>query len=173
MPINITQVIAFLPDLILIFISGTACLYCYLLNRRLTKLNNLDTGLGATIVTLTRAIENTYKAAQDAQSSTQDAVDTLNELLKKSSEALPEAERLSEALDRSYERARDRQELLEYSIEVSLEKAVSRAESTANELLKAVAEIKKKDFAAAITRTAQIPPTNTPTVQPLKRKPAS
>jgi len=57
----------YVTDIILIFISGSACLYCAALSRRLKKLNNLKTGVGASIVSLTHAIEDTHKANQKAK----------------------------------------------------------------------------------------------------------
>lgn len=166
---NFAQFLSFFPDLILILISGTACLYCYLLNRRLTKLNNLETGLGATIVTLTKAIEETYSAAQSAQASTVAAVDKLNTLLEKSDKTIPQAELLVKALDRSYQRARDRQELLEYSIDVSLDQAVDKAETTAANLLKIVSQIRDIDA----PRRAQRAQASSSSPKTLKKTPAS
>ncbi|MGJ8562352.1 MAG: hypothetical protein ACSHXY_02260 [Alphaproteobacteria bacterium] len=170
MSINPAQILAYLPDMILIFLSAIACLYCYLLNRRLTKLNNLDTGLGATIVTLTKAIEQTYSAAQSAQTSTLEAVQTLNGLIEKSEKLTPDVEHLMQNLERHCERAKDQQDLLEYSIEVSLDRAVSKAETTAVELLRIVSEIKSKEF----YKTAENPDSTssektTSNVRPLKK----
>lgn len=172
---NFTQFLSLFPDIILILISGTACLYCYLLNRRLTKLNNLETGLGATIVTLTKAIEETYSAAQSAQASTVAAVDQLNALLEKSDKTIPQAELLVKALDRSYQRARDRQELLEYSIDVSLDQAVDKAETTAANLLKIVSQIRDIDIPRRVqnAKPKAANQTSDPKTQSLKKKPAS
>lgn len=171
---SFSQFLSFFPDLILILISGTACFYCYLLNRRLTKLNNLETGLGATIVTLTKAIEETYSAAQSSQASTVAAVEKLNALLEKSDVLMPKAELLVKALDRSTQRARDRQELLEYSIDVSLDQAVDKAETTAANLLKIVSQIKDLDInrRAQRSRPAAPKPANASS-EPLKKTSAS
>lgn len=151
-----TQIIAFLPDIILIVISGLACMYCYLLSRRLRKLNNLETGLGASIVTLTRAIEETYKAAQDAQTSTAEAVETLRDLLARSDNLTPKADTIVKDMERSFERARDKQEQLEYSIDVSLARAVDKAETTATGLLQIVSEIHEKDPNRSLSQPAYI-----------------
>ena len=150
------QIIAFIPDIILIVISGLACLYCYLLSRRLRKLNNLETGLGASIITLTRAIEETYKAAQDAQTSTAEAVKTLRDLLERSDNLTPKADTIVKDMERAFERARDKQDQLEYAIDVSLSRAVDKAETTATGLLQIVSEIHEKDASISLSQPAYI-----------------
>lgn len=135
------QFIGFLPDIILILISGLACLYCVLLSRRLKKLHNLEDGVGASILTLTRAIEDTHKAAIEAQTSTQDAVNELRDLLDRAEKALPECETRTEDLEKVIRRAQDRNAEIEYAVEVSLEVAINKAQSTAAHLLDAVSEV--------------------------------
>ena len=150
------QIIAFIPDIILIVISGLACMYCYLLSRRLRKLNNLETGLGASIITLTRAIEGTYKAAQEAQTSTAEAVETLRDLLARSDNLTPRADAIVKGMERSFERARDKQDQLDYAIDVSLARAVEKAETTATGLLQIVSEIHEKDTPVSVPKPSYI-----------------
>jgi len=64
---TLSSLTQYVPDAILILISGSACLYCGLLNRKLKNLNNLKSGVGASIVSLTEAIEQTHQAAQQAE----------------------------------------------------------------------------------------------------------
>ena len=59
-----------LMDIVLIMLVGLAVTYCALLNRRLTKLKDMESGLGGSIVTLTKTIEQTHTAAKDAQGMT-------------------------------------------------------------------------------------------------------
>ncbi len=54
----------FLKDCILIGLCAICALYCLLLSRRLRALSDIRTGLGASIVSLTEAIETTHQASQ-------------------------------------------------------------------------------------------------------------
>lgn len=132
---------SYLPDLVLILISGSACLYCGMLNRRLRKLQNLKTGVGASIVSLTEAINQTNKAAKEAQSSTLQTVETLRHLLAKAESATPKIDALMVQLVRSAENAKDERQLLDIHIDEKLTPTLEKAHVTAAGLLKAVGDI--------------------------------
>ncbi len=139
--VSVSQITANAPDFILILISGLACMYCALLNRRLRNLNNLKTGVGASIVTLTEAIENTHKAAQQAQRSTLEAVATLKDLLETSESATPQIAGLVAELEQARENAKAQRQELENTIEISLAHAITRAQNTASGLLNIISDI--------------------------------
>ncbi len=124
-----------LPDIILILVSGSACLYCGVLNRRLKALHNLKSGVGATIVTLTEAITETNKAAKDAQSSTKDTVETLRKLLIQSDAAAPKLEAKLIELERMCKRAEKYEQTLAADVEDTLKPAVAKARKTAAQIL--------------------------------------
>lgn len=128
-------------DIALILISGFACLYCGLLNRRLRKLQNLKTGVGASIVSLTDAITQTNKAAKDAQSSTLQTVETLRHLLSQAESAAPKIDALIVELVRSTETAQAQKSILDKRIDEDLSPMILKAETTASSLLQAVVDI--------------------------------
>ena len=88
-------------DITLIFISGFAVFYCWLLSRRLKNLQSLETGLGASIVSLTDAIKKTNQAAMEARASTVSTVKTLKDLLREAEDTLPLVEAKLESLRNS------------------------------------------------------------------------
>lgn len=88
-------------DIALIFISGFAVFYCWLLSRRLKNLQNLETGLGGSIVSLTDAIKKTNQAAMEARASTVETVKTLKKLLREAEDTLPQVEAKLESLRNS------------------------------------------------------------------------
>ena len=45
--------LALVKDVILLLVSGVACIYCVMLNQRLKGLSSLKKGVGASIVSLT------------------------------------------------------------------------------------------------------------------------
>jgi len=54
----------FIKDCVLISLCAICALYCLLLSKRLKALSNMKSGLGASIVSLTEAIETTHQASQ-------------------------------------------------------------------------------------------------------------
>ena len=135
--------LALLKDVILLLISGIACLYCVLLNRRLKGLNDLKSGVGASIVSLTQAIKDTHKAAKAAQSSTVESTETLKDLLEQSTEASLRMEAETIALQRNVKRAIAVNAGLQVKVQTDLPDAIQRAQTTASNLLKVVADIEK------------------------------
>lgn len=135
--------LALLKDVILLLISGIACLYCVLLNRRLKGLNDLKSGVGASIVSLTKAIKETHSAAKAAQSSTVESIDVLKELLDKSNEASLRMEAETIALQRNVKRAIAVNAGLQVKVQTDLPEAIEKAQTTASNLLKVVADIEK------------------------------
>ena len=138
---NLGDLAPYLSDIILILISGLACLYCAMLSRRLRKLNNLKTGVGASILSLTQAIEDTHKATQEAQNSTLQTVETLRHLLEKSESAGPKVEALVAELNQASDRAKAQRQQLETLIEQELSNAVGKAQTTASGLLKVASDL--------------------------------
>lgn len=135
--------LALLKDVILLLISGIACLYCVLLNRRLKGLNDLKSGVGASIVSLTKAIKETHNAAKAAQSSTVESIDVLKDLLDKSNEASLRMEAETIALQRNVKRAIAVNAGLQVKVQTDLPEAIEKAQTTASNLLKVVADIEK------------------------------
>ncbi len=130
-------------DIALIFISGFAVFYCWLLSRRLKNLQSLDTGLGASIVSLTDAIKKTNQAAMEARASTVETVKTLKDLLRDAEDALPQIEARLESLRYSQRNAQNKQDELNAILEKSVDPALQNAKATSQSLLQIVTEIKK------------------------------
>lgn len=62
---------ALLADGFLIVASLTACLYCYVLKRRLTNLSDLQGGIGATISQMTASIKDMEESFEEAKRSSE------------------------------------------------------------------------------------------------------
>lgn len=84
--------LSFAPDIFLLLISAIACLFCALLHRRLKRLDDLKSGVGASIVSLTNAIETIHKSAKDTQTTTLEMTTTLRHMLEKAETALTNLE---------------------------------------------------------------------------------
>ena len=90
--------IEFIKDVLLIALVGASALYCWMLSHRLKRLNDLKSGVGASIVTLTEAIERTHSAAATARSELFDAIEEIKGLLE---DAEAKSDRLETAMDRA------------------------------------------------------------------------
>lgn len=73
--------IEFIKDVLLIALCGASAFYCWMLSQRLKKLNNLKSGVGASIVTLTEAIERTHDAAKTSRAELFESIEQIKELL--------------------------------------------------------------------------------------------
>jgi|GEM_PF-2887709 len=134
---------ALVQDVILLFVSGLACVYCILLNRRLKGLNNLKSGVGASIVSLTEAIHNTNNAAQKAQASTVESVKMLRSLIEKAETLSTQLEAVTIDAERRLKPARSLDAALEEKITTTLPNSVMKAQTTASNLLKVVTDIER------------------------------
>ena len=141
-------------DILLVVISGFACFYCWSLSRRLKKLQSLDSGLGGSIVKLTKAIAQTNKAALEARQSTIDTVATLKALLRSAEDTLPQIEARLESLRHSQRAAQNKHDELDAILKKSVDPALKNAHATSQALLRIVSEVQdyerktKKDKAA-------------------------
>jgi len=141
---NIPPLNSWLLDVILILISASACFYCALLSRRLKALNRLDSGVGASIVSLTEAIGKTHDAARDAQSSTLETVKTLRYLLEKSESMGPVLEASMTEVSRSIASVQKLKSELDTTVQEDLSEATLRARKVATNLLKTVATLEAR-----------------------------
>ena len=130
-------------DIILILISASACFYCALMSRRLKALNRLDTGVGASIVSLTEAIGKTHDAAREAQSSTQETVKTLRFLLEKAESMAPVLEASMTEVSRSLSSVQALKKEINTDVNPQLTEATSKAKQMATELLTTVEALEK------------------------------
>ncbi|MGB3457023.1 MAG: hypothetical protein WBA35_11745, partial [Litorimonas sp.] len=133
----------FIKDVLLIALCGAAAVYCWMLSHRLKRLNDLKSGVGASIVTLTEAIERTHDAATTARGELFEAIEEIKTLL---ADADTKSERLETAMDRAdvrileTERAAD---ALGEMVDVHVPEARRKVLKTTEGLLKVMADMKR------------------------------
>ena len=156
---NIADITPHTLDIVLICILGLAILYCAILSRRLQKTHDLKTGVGNSISTLSQAIKSTHQAAQEAQTSTLQTVETLRHLLAKSDSAVPKIEALIIALEQASDNAKLHHRQLDNVVDMTLAPAIDKAQITASGLLKVVSDINRyKETLPAIDNQPQETP---------------
>lgn len=126
-------------DLVLLLVSGSACLYCWLLSRRLKALQDLKKGLGASIVSLSEAISKTSIAAQEARLSASQSADKLTRLLADIDKSVPVVDDLIESIHRSTRRAANETTRMQDDAIATIKPLLDEAKRTANELASVVA----------------------------------
>jgi len=72
---------ALVTDILLLFASGGAFLYCLVLNRRLKALQSTNNGLGAAIASLTKSVRDTKAALKETNALADEAIGRLQPLI--------------------------------------------------------------------------------------------
>ena len=108
---------AFIIDFLLLAASGTACLYCWILSKRLKALTSSDSGIQTGIAALSQSAEEMQGAMAETKDKAAATVTNLEALIAESEKKIPEL-----------------QELLEQITEISTQ-AVGETESAARNLV--------------------------------------
>jgi len=149
MPIEFME-IEFIKDVLLIVLCGASAFYCWMLSQRLKKLNNLKSGVGASIVTLTEAIERTHAAATTARGELLESIDEIKGLLADAEQKSGRLERLMSDSDVKLVEAEQATNALKDMVEIEIPGARRKALKTTEGLLKVMADMKR--FSAAMPR---------------------
>jgi len=86
-------------DAILLLVSGAAGLYCFILSRRLKALQDMKTGIGASILAMTNAIAQLNAASHDSKQQTAMASNQLKSLLQEADQKITHMRALTQALE--------------------------------------------------------------------------
>ncbi len=85
-------------DFMLLAASGSAAVYCFVLNRKLQRLKDTEKGLGATIASMAAAVEQAQSAVAQAKLSSAESVNELAPLVAETREFLPKLTTLAESI---------------------------------------------------------------------------
>lgn len=133
----------FFKDLLLIALCGASAAYCAMLNLRLKKLNDLKSGVGASIVTLTEAIERTHAAATTARAELFESIDEIKGLLESAEAKAMRLEHAMRDADAKIVDAEGANEILRGLVDTDIPSARRKALKTTEDLLKIVSDLKR------------------------------
>lgn len=85
-------------DLILLLASGVATIYCFVLSRRLSRLNDTKNGIGASIASMTHALDQTQQVMAIARNSSLVSIQELTTILEEAERIRPEIKALLEQI---------------------------------------------------------------------------
>jgi chromosome segregation ATPase len=94
-------------DFILLAASGAAAVYCFVLSKRLKKLNDMKNGLGASIASMSQTLDQTQQVLALAKRSSVESIERLSALLEEAERLTPELSQLMDALGELSEIAAD------------------------------------------------------------------
>jgi chromosome segregation ATPase len=94
-------------DFILLAASGAAAVYCFVLSKRLKKLNDMKNGLGASIASMSQTLDQTQQVLALAKRSSVESIERLSALIEEAERLTPELSQLMDALGELSEIAAD------------------------------------------------------------------
>lgn len=84
---------------VLLLVSGAACIYCFVLSKRLKRLNDTRKGIGASIVEMSAALSQTQHTLKMAREASVESIDRLTALIEDAEKKIPEVSELIDTLD--------------------------------------------------------------------------
>ena len=87
--------------------SGAATVYCFVLSRRLSRLNDTKSGLGASIASMSQALDQTQQTLNFARASSIDVIQKLTSAIEEADRVRPEIGKLTDELSALAELAVD------------------------------------------------------------------
>ena len=90
---------ALISDVFVFGAAAAAALYCFILSRRIKKLNDLDKGLGGAIASFSANVEQLEQALKTARTATDVSLSELSEICHKSEVSARRLELLLATLD--------------------------------------------------------------------------
>lgn len=149
--------IEFIKDILLIVLCGASAFYCWMLSQRLKKLNDLKSGVGASIVTLTEAIERTHAAATTARGELFESIKEIKGLLADAENKAARLETIMAESDVKVVEAEQATTALKLVVDIEIPGARRKALKTTEGLLKVMADMKR--LSAAMPRVVSSQPT--------------
>ncbi|MGJ8560736.1 MAG: hypothetical protein ACSHX3_10910 [Litorimonas sp.] len=161
--------IEFIKDILLIVLCGASAFYCWMLSQRLKKLNDLKSGVGASIVTLTEAIERTHAAATTARGELFESIEEIKGLMADAESKAARLERIMTDCDVKVVEAEQATNTLKQIVEIEIPGARRKALKTTEGLLKVMADMKRHTAAMPRVVSSQTGPIDTATSAPTRR----
>ena len=130
-------------NMLLAALCAASCVYCALLSGRLKRLNDMKSGVGASILSLTKAIEQTHLAARRSKTDVQDALADLQSLIDDAEAAIGRLEAKKMELSSTMAKAERTSDMLEDVVHKQAPMAIRKTLKTTESLLKVVTDISR------------------------------
>lgn len=117
---------------VLLFVSGAAFIYCFVLAKRLKRLNDTKDGIGASILEMTTALSHTQQTLRLARQASIEGIDRLTALIEDAENKIPEIAELISALEEMSEIALE-------DLDVATKRGLSAIDERTDEAIEIVA----------------------------------
>ncbi len=126
---------ALIIDFLLLAASGSACFYCWVLNKRLKSLTGAKDGINVGIAALSQSAQEMQAAMAETKTAAGNTVFELQELLARADATVPELRQLLEKIDGISAQAADDAEKAANNFVDILEPHIEEAKTAARTLL--------------------------------------
>ncbi len=151
---------ALIIDFLLLAASGTACLYCWILSKRLKALTSSDSGIQTGIAALSQSAEEMQGAMVDTKDTAAATVSRLEELIAESEKKMPELQELIEQITEVSTQAVGETETAARNLVEILSPYIEDAKNSATLLLNSLEAAEQSTPSAPTETVAEIiPPT--------------
>jgi ABC-type transporter Mla subunit MlaD len=140
---------ALIIDFLLLAASGTACLYCWILSKRLQALTNSKDGIQTGIAALSQSAEDMQGAMAETKSTANVTVSHLEALLAESEKKIPELQELLQQISDISEQAVGETETAARNLVEILSPYIEDAKTSATLLLNSLEEAAQNDTIAS------------------------
>ncbi len=121
-------------DAILLLVSGAAGLYCFILSRRLRALQDMKTGLGASIISMTTAISQLKAASEESKFQTSAVSTQLKILLKDAEKKISHIQKLNQTLEQTASETKDEVNKVQNELSTSMHHLLLQSHEQIEEL---------------------------------------
>ncbi len=121
-------------DAILLLVSGAAGLYCFILSRRLRALQDMKTGLGASIISMTTAISQLKAASEESKFQTSAVSTQLKILLKDAEKKISHMQKLNKTLKETATETKDEVNKVQNELSTSMHHLLLQSHEQIEEL---------------------------------------
>ncbi len=123
-----------LTDIAILLVSSAACIYCFVLSRRLKALQNTKDGLGATIVALSKSISAMSSTKDETGAHAEGLVNQLAQVLDEAGKSCSRVDSATKTMDSKHAHAIRQVEAAKKDLSESLQAALEETKACIQEM---------------------------------------
>ena len=121
-------------DIAVFLVSFAACIYCFVLSKRLKALQNTRDGLGATITALSTSIATMSATTQDTRVRVESMATRLAHLISEADKACQKLESVIDSIDKAKASATDEVQTAQMDLYMMMRTALDQSKERINEM---------------------------------------
>jgi regulator of replication initiation timing len=154
-------------DIAIVLVSFAACVYCFVLNRRLKALQNTKDGLGATIMAMSKSISAMSSSTQETRSHVGEMAIRLSSLIEEANKTCLRMEALQLTLEGTQQNAVDQVTATQTELGIMMRIILDQSKTRIMEMTTLMQRLRDLTEAAADAPTAAL------TSAPVRQKAAA